>query len=114
MRWQLSPAAVVTAGAVAALAGLAAHATASRSAETRAASRLLTVSSALPRWRAPGVAVPVSGLATAHERVLLRANGRLVDSALSSKLGRYRLRFAAGRPGRYRLSVVAADRSRIV
>lgn len=112
MRWRLSPPAVVIAGAAAALAGFAAHATASRSAETRAASGPLTVSSALPRWRAPGVALPVSGWATAYERVVLRANGRVVDSALSGKHGRYRLRFAADRPGRYRLSVVTADRSR--
>jgi poly-gamma-glutamate capsule biosynthesis protein CapA/YwtB (metallophosphatase superfamily) len=72
----------------------------------------LTVADRASGWRAPGVGVPVTGFAAAHESVVLRANGRVVAGTTSGRLGRYRFRFAALTPGRYRLVVAAGERSR--
>jgi hypothetical protein len=72
----------------------------------------LTVTTTLPAWRAPGVAVLVGGFAASHEHVVLRANGRVVGKTTAGRFGRYTLRFAAARPGSYRLGVVGAGRSR--
>src|ERR1041385_3099493 len=74
----------------------------------------LTVTTRLPEWRAPGVRVVVGGFAASHERVVLRANGRTVAAATAGRFGRYAVRFAAERPGRYRLKVTGAGRSRVV
>jgi poly-gamma-glutamate capsule biosynthesis protein CapA/YwtB (metallophosphatase superfamily) len=71
----------------------------------------LTVTTKLPDWRAPGVRIVVGGFAASGERIILRANGRAVASTTAGGLGRYALRFAAARPGRYRLSVSGAGRS---
>jgi len=71
----------------------------------------LTVTTKLPDWRAPGVRVVVGGFAGSGERIVLRANGRAVASTTAGSLGRYAVRFAAARPGRYRLSVFGAGRS---
>src|ERR1044071_8575978 len=38
----------------------------------------LTVADRVSGWRAPGVGVPLTGFAAAHEPVVLRANGRAV------------------------------------
>ena len=109
MRRSLALVGVVCAAA-AALAGL--HAGSARPVAARRAAPPLDVVTRLPAWRAPGVPVTVGGFAGATERVVLRANGRVVTSAAAGRLGRYALRFAAASPGRYRLSVRAAGRSR--
>lgn len=74
----------------------------------------LTVATKLPDWRAPGARVTVRGFAGRGERVVLRADGRAVAHTSSGRLGGYRLRFAAARPGRYRLTVSAGARVRTV
>jgi poly-gamma-glutamate synthesis protein (capsule biosynthesis protein) len=79
---------------------------------TAAAAVPLTVRARPTGWRAPGVAVHVGGFAGAHERVVLRANGRAVASVVAGPLGRYELRFAPVRVGRYRLVVAAGARHR--
>jgi len=84
------------------------------SAPARAAAAPLTVETTLPDWRAPGVPVRVSGFAGPHERVVLRAGGHAVDHTVAGRLGRYDLRFAAARPGRYRLTVTAGGRGHAV
>jgi poly-gamma-glutamate capsule biosynthesis protein CapA/YwtB (metallophosphatase superfamily) len=65
----------------------------------------LTVTTHLPEWRAPDVPVQISGFARALAQVQLRANGELVGSSRSGRLGAYRLTFRPHVPGRYRLSV---------
>jgi poly-gamma-glutamate synthesis protein (capsule biosynthesis protein) len=72
----------------------------------------LTVTSHLPGWRAPGAPVSVSGFAGGETRVQLRANGRVVASAVSGRLGAYTLRFVTKAPGRLRLVVTDGTRSR--
>jgi len=74
----------------------------------------LTVTTTLPAWRAPGARIVVGGFAASRERVVLRANGHAVASASAGRFGRYALRFAAARPGRYRLTVTGAGRARPV
>lgn len=64
----------------------------------------------VPPWRAPGVRVPLTGFAGSTEPVTLRVNGRLADAAVSGPLGRFRLLFTTGEPGRYRLRLAAGDR----
>ncbi|HVY45461.1 MAG TPA: CapA family protein [Minicystis sp.] len=71
----------------------------------------LTVTSTLPAWRAPGVPVTVRGFAGSRERVQLRANGRVVASAVSGRLGAYALRFAPTSSARLRLAVSDGTRS---
>jgi len=75
-----------------------------------AAAPPLTVVSRLPAWRAPGVPVTVTGFAGSGERVVLRASGSPVASAMSGPLGRYRLRFAPRVSGRFGLTVTAGTR----
>jgi Bacterial capsule synthesis protein PGA_cap len=72
----------------------------------------LTVLARPTGWRAPGVAVSVSGFAGRGERVELRAGGRAVAGATAGRFGRYRLRFVPRRTGRYRLVVEASGRRR--
>jgi poly-gamma-glutamate capsule biosynthesis protein CapA/YwtB (metallophosphatase superfamily) len=74
----------------------------------------LTVTTHLPAWRAPGVRLVVAGFAASREHVVLRADGRGVATTTAGRFGRYMVRFAAARPGRYRLSVTGAGRSRRV
>src|SRR5689334_15142491 len=62
----------------------------------------LTQHARLSGWRAPGVPVVLSGFAGPDERVVLRANGRTVDTVTAGRRGAFRLRFAAARSGRYR------------
>ncbi len=82
--------------------------------QPRAAEALPTLKVLTPvsGWRAPGVAVAVSGFARAGERVDLRAGRRRLASAHAGGRGRYRLRFVPRSAGRYRLTVTAAGRSR--
>ncbi len=82
-----------------------------RSVTTLRAVAPLTVVTHLPPWRAPGVPVHIGGFAGANERVALRANGGVVASARTGRLGRYDLRFSAAGPGRYPLAVSAGGRS---
>ena len=79
-----------------------------------AAAPVLKATTRLPAWRAPGVPVQIAGFAPARERVRLRANGRIVAATTSRASGRYRLRYAAARPGQYRLTVTDGSRSRRV
>ncbi len=80
----------------------------------RAATPPLTVQTKLPAWRAPGARVVVGGFGAAHEPVVLRVNGRAVAHTTAGRFGRYRLRFAAARPGRYHLVVAGNGRSHAV
>ncbi len=80
-----------------------------RAAETIPPLKVLTPVSG---WRAPGVAVAVSGFARPGARVDLRAGRRRLASAHAGGRGRYRLRFVPRSAGRYRLTVTAAGRSR--
>src|SRR5437868_13160806 len=72
----------------------------------------LTVRTTPSGWRAPGVPVTVGGFSGGAQRVLLRANGRVVAATVAGKLGRYALRFAPRASGRFRLSVQSAGRFR--
>jgi poly-gamma-glutamate synthesis protein (capsule biosynthesis protein) len=54
--------------------------------------------------------VPLTGFAGAEEQVTLRVNGRVADTTVSGRLGRFQLSFTTGAPGRYRLRVAAGDR----
>jgi len=74
----------------------------------------LTVTTTLPAWRAPGVPLQVGGFAGSRQRVVLRANGRPAASTVSGRLGRYHVAYRPASPGRYRLVVDAAGRSRSV
>lgn len=112
-RWPAS-ADVLLVAAACVLLVLAVRASGPRAAIAEAAAQPLSVTSVLPGWRAPGVAVPVEGFASANEHVVLRANGRVVDRATSGRLGRYRLHFAGRTSARYRLTVAAGTRSRRV
>ncbi len=80
--------------------------------DAQAEPAVLTLTSRLPAWRAPAAPAVLAGFAGPRERVALRVNGRFVEATRSGGLGRFELRFAAKTPGRYRLSVVAGDRSR--
>jgi poly-gamma-glutamate synthesis protein (capsule biosynthesis protein) len=80
----------------------------------QAAPAPLTVTTQLPDWRAPNVPVRVAGFARASALVQLRANGKLVASARSGRLGAYRLTFRPHVPGRYRLFVGDGVRARPV
>ena len=111
MRRRLSPAAFVLACVAAACTGAGLAAVKRHSAPSRAAFEPpLTVRTVLPDWRAPGVRVPLTGFAGPSVRVTLRVNGRVVDSTVSGLRGRWRLSFATGKPGPYRLRVVTGDR----
>ena len=77
----------------------------------RTAAPLLRVDSSLPPWLAPGAKVQVDGFAGASERLVLRSAGRTLARATSGPRGRFLLRFRAPEPGRYRLSIVASDRT---
>ena len=115
MRRRLSPAAFVLACVAAACAGAGFAAVTRHSASALAASEPpLTVRGDVPEWRAPGVRVPLTGFAGSSERVTLRVNGRVVDSTVTGRLGRWRLSFTTGKPGPYRLRVAAADRVRLL
>jgi len=57
------------------------------------------------------VRVPLTGFAGPDERVTLRVNGHVADTTTSGSLGRFRLSFTTGKPGRYRLRVAAGDRA---
>jgi len=74
----------------------------------------LTIRNVLPAWRAPGVRVPLTGFAGPHESVMLRVNGRVVDTTVSGRLGRFQLSFTTRQQGRYRLRVFAGDRASTV
>ena len=54
--------------------------------------------------------MPLKGFAAPGEPVTLRVNGRVVDTAVSGRLGRFQVNFTTGKPGRYRLRVSADDR----
>jgi poly-gamma-glutamate synthesis protein (capsule biosynthesis protein) len=56
------------------------------------------------------VRVPLTGFAGANEPVALRVNGRVADTTVSGRLGRFELRFRTGKPGVYRLRVTAGNR----
>ena len=71
-----------------------------------------TVTTKPAGWRAPGVAVTIGGFATPGARVLLREGSRVVATTTARRLGRYRLRFAAGVSGRHRLVVQSEGRFR--
>ena len=71
----------------------------------------LTVTSTLPAWRAPGVPATVRGFAGSREHLQLRANGRVVASAVSGRLGAYALRFVPASSARLRLTVSDGTRS---
>jgi poly-gamma-glutamate synthesis protein (capsule biosynthesis protein) len=60
-------------------------------------------------WRAPGAKTVVAGYARTRETVVLLAGGRRLATARAGRLGRFRLRFAAPAPGRYRLRVAGAS-----
>src|SRR6266849_3503566 len=77
----------------------------------RTAAALLRVDSSLPAWLAPGARARVQGFARANERLVLRSAGRTLARATSGPRGRFLLRFRAPEPGRYRLSIVAPDRT---
>lgn len=111
VRRRLSPAAFVLACVAAACCGAGFAAVTRHAAPALASSEPpLIVRSVVPEWRAPGLRVPLTGFAGPSERVTLRANGRVVDSTVSGRLGRWRLSFTTGKPGRYRLRVTAGDR----
>ena len=74
------------------------------------AQQMLSVTTTMPGWRAPGAPIVIRGFSGAHVRLTLRANGKPVAAAVSGARGRYELRFAAAQPGRYRLVVGSADR----
>jgi poly-gamma-glutamate synthesis protein (capsule biosynthesis protein) len=74
----------------------------------RAAAQNLTVYRA-SGWRAPGVRVTVTGWGPADGTVVLRERGHVVDTTTAGPRGRFQLGFATLRPGRYPLSVTAAD-----
>jgi len=80
-----------------------------RSAAGTPSSSLPRVDSSLPDWAAPGALVRVEGFAPASRQVTLRTTaGRTLAATLSGPRGRFRLRFRASDPGRYRLRVAAA------
>jgi poly-gamma-glutamate synthesis protein (capsule biosynthesis protein) len=109
-RWPATADALLVAASVVLLV-LAVRAGGSSASTTRQVSAPLTVKTAVDGWRAPGVKVPVTGFAGPNEQVVLRADGRLVDREISGPRGRYSLRFAAAKPGRYHLVVAAGDRT---
>jgi poly-gamma-glutamate synthesis protein (capsule biosynthesis protein) len=74
----------------------------------RAAAQDLTVHKA-GGWRAPGVRVTVTGWGQADSAVILRERGHVVDTTTAGPRGKYQLGFASLRPGRYPLTVTAAD-----
>jgi poly-gamma-glutamate synthesis protein (capsule biosynthesis protein) len=110
VRRRLSPAAFTLACVAAACAGAGFAAVTRDAASSQAAEQPLTLRSVLPEWRAPGARVPLTGFAGPGEPVTLRVNGRVVDSTVSGRRGRWRLSFTAGKPGRYRLRVAAGNR----
>jgi poly-gamma-glutamate synthesis protein (capsule biosynthesis protein) len=72
---------------------------------------VLRVDSHLPSWLAPGARVTVAGFAGADEPLVLRAGGSVLARTTSGPLGGFRFRFRAPEPGRYQLTVAAADRT---
>lgn len=68
----------------------------------------LTVTSTIPPWVAPGVAVAVSGFAGASAPVVLRVDGQPVAQTISGPLGRYTVRFRPMRTGALALRVQSA------
>jgi capsule synthesis protein PGA_cap len=72
---------------------------------------LLRIDSTMPSWLAPGANARVEGFAGANERLILKTRGRTLARTTSGPLGRFLLRFRAPEPGRYRLSIVASDRT---
>jgi Bacterial capsule synthesis protein PGA_cap len=69
------------------------------------ARRLLSITSELPDWLAPGAPLVLRGWAGRNVHLTLRANGRPVAATVSGPLGAYELRFAVSKPGRYVLAV---------
>jgi poly-gamma-glutamate synthesis protein (capsule biosynthesis protein) len=80
------------------------------SARAQAAEQPIILRSVVPAWRAPGVRVPLMGFADPREPVSLSVNGHVVDATVAGQLGRFRLSFTTGKPGRYRLRIAAGDR----
>ena len=74
----------------------------------RAATRDFTVHH-VSGWRAPGVRVTVTGWGPGSATVALLTGERVVDTTTAGPRGRFQLVFATLRPGRYPLSVAAAD-----
>ena len=113
---QRPPALVGLVAAVVAAAGvvLIMHTGDAKVSSAGAATPPLTVLTKLPAWRAPGAKVTIGGFAAGDERVVLHANGRAVGHTTAGRFGRYRLGFAAARPGRYRLVVVGNGREHVV
>jgi poly-gamma-glutamate capsule biosynthesis protein CapA/YwtB (metallophosphatase superfamily) len=66
------------------------------------------VTSRLPTWLAPGGRLAVEGWAGPRQRVVLLGAGRPWAATVSGRLGRFRLRAVAPRPGSYRLAVRAS------
>jgi poly-gamma-glutamate capsule biosynthesis protein CapA/YwtB (metallophosphatase superfamily) len=114
VRRRLSPAAAVLACLAAACAGAAFAAATQHAIPAEGAELPLTIRNVLPAWRAPGVRVPLTGFAGADESVTLRVNGRVVDTTVSGRLGRFQLSFTTRQQGRYRLRVFAGDRASTV
>jgi len=92
---------------VVALGGVVAVRHAGSAVPASAAAKAPSLTSSLPRWVAPGVRVSVSGFAGSERAVLLRLGRRRVAVTTSGALGRFRLSFAAPRPGRYAVTVVS-------
>ena len=68
----------------------------------------------MPAWVAPGVRVSLSGFAGGNRPVRVRLGGSVAAHATSGTLGRFRLHFAAPRPGRWAVSVESDGRLRRV
>lgn len=74
----------------------------------------LTSSSSLPKWVAPGVTVTISGFAGGGRPVRALLRGAVAARATSGPLGRFGLRFAAPRPGRYPVTIASDGHVRTV
>ena len=85
-----------------------------RPAAADAAPAPLRVATTLPAWRAPGTRLLVTGFGASREHVVLRASGRIVAKATAGRFGRFAFRVTIPQPGRYRLRVFGAERSRAV
>jgi poly-gamma-glutamate capsule biosynthesis protein CapA/YwtB (metallophosphatase superfamily) len=110
------PALVSLASAVVLVAGLLLilRAGTGRPAAADAAAPPLRVTTTLPSWRAPGTRLLVTGFGASHERVVLRANGRLVGTETAGRFGRFAFHVRVPEAGRYRLRVHGEQRSRTV